>query len=392
MSPDLFSLPPATSLYVALYVVTWFVHMLLMSYVLAGAGLLAARSVRAMVTAPGAATPRLLEVVLADWLPFFLGAAITAGVAPLLFVQVLYKENFYTANLLLVHRWMAILPALIVAFYLLYVMKTAWFSSRPAWQRCGVTVAAWGLFLFVAQTWTENHLLSLRGPDVWVPFYASGAVFYQDPALIARLGVWLGLTFPAMATIAATQIAWLAGRPEVPPSHPEARAQGLVTPEELRATWRRLANLSGVGILLAGACAFGYPLTPTESARIGGLPACVSGGAVMIGMALQAVGWWRLRRQPAVSRGLLGIVWGGLASVLGGVAVLREQVRLAHLDVTALYPQHARAAHVDGLGAFVIFGLINAMLIAACVRLGASVRAHRGAAGVGPERLNKRVE
>ena len=53
-------------------------------------------------------------------------AAITAGVAPLLFLQILYQREFYTANLLLFNRWMAILPVLIVGFYSLYLIKGDW--------------------------------------------------------------------------------------------------------------------------------------------------------------------------------------------------------------------------------------------------------------------------
>ena len=58
-----------------------------------------------------------------DRLPFMLGCGITAGVAPLLFVQLLHQRRFYTANLLLGPRWLAVVPALIVGFYALYLAK-----------------------------------------------------------------------------------------------------------------------------------------------------------------------------------------------------------------------------------------------------------------------------
>ena len=62
--------------------------------------------------------------VVRDWLPAVLGLAITTGIAPLLFVQILYKRQFYTANLLLFNRFMLLLPALIVAYYMLYLVKS----------------------------------------------------------------------------------------------------------------------------------------------------------------------------------------------------------------------------------------------------------------------------
>ena len=49
-------------------------------------------------------------------------SSLTTGVAPLLFVQVLYGHFFYTANILLGWRWLAILGVLIVGFYAVYLL------------------------------------------------------------------------------------------------------------------------------------------------------------------------------------------------------------------------------------------------------------------------------
>jgi len=99
----------------ALYVATLALHAVFIGYVVAGTAYTLVQSLR-RADDPIAATVR-------DRLPFMLGAGITAGVAPLLFVQLLHQTRFYTANLLLGPRWMAVVPALIVGFYALYLAK-----------------------------------------------------------------------------------------------------------------------------------------------------------------------------------------------------------------------------------------------------------------------------
>src|SRR5688572_27202569 len=105
-----FGFPVATALYLSCYVLTLCIHLILISYTLAGAGYLALLGVAGRRRFLAASE---LGTVIQDWLPFSVGLAITAGVAPLLFLQILYQPLFYTANLLLFHRWMLIVPTLI---------------------------------------------------------------------------------------------------------------------------------------------------------------------------------------------------------------------------------------------------------------------------------------
>jgi hypothetical protein len=119
------AVPEGAGPYLALAIVTFALHALAIGFVVAGTAVVALAAARGRADAPIAAATR-------DWLPFALGLGITAGVAPLLFVQLLYQPRFYTANLLLFVRWLAIVPALIVGFYALYLGKTA---RVHAWSR-----------------------------------------------------------------------------------------------------------------------------------------------------------------------------------------------------------------------------------------------------------------
>ena len=105
-----FGFPFATSFYLTAYVLTLVLHVVFMNYVFAGSAYLAVVAVFQGKEAADPATSRL-STVLRDWMPAMLSGAITAGIAPLLFLQILYQRNHYVANLLLFHRWMALLPA-----------------------------------------------------------------------------------------------------------------------------------------------------------------------------------------------------------------------------------------------------------------------------------------
>jgi hypothetical protein len=104
----LFELAEGREVYLALLIVTFAMHAALIGFVLGGAAWATVRALRGGDD-PVAAAAR-------DWLPFGLGAAITAGIAPLLMIQVLYQHRMYTATLLLSHRFMAIVPVLIAGF------------------------------------------------------------------------------------------------------------------------------------------------------------------------------------------------------------------------------------------------------------------------------------
>ena len=124
------------SLWLALYLVTFALHAVFVSYVAAGTGY---ALVAALRRAPDAIAERTR-----DWLPFMLGAGITAGVGPLLFIQLLYQRRFYTGNLLLGPRWGAVVPALILGFYALYLAK-----ASPRWRQLALA-ADLAYFAFVA--------------------------------------------------------------------------------------------------------------------------------------------------------------------------------------------------------------------------------------------------
>ncbi len=357
-----FGFQGATAFYLTFYVLTLVIHVLFMNYVLAGTAYLAV--VTLFTGGPTAARERsATALLLRDWMPFALSAAITAGVAPLLFVQILYQRQFYTANLLLFHRWMVMLPVLIVGFYLLYLLKSRRIGEWPAAARAAVGGGAWLCFAFAGFSWAENHLLSTH-ESAWASFYAAGSMIYRSPELLPRLAVWFVGAIPTLAVLVAWQL-WLMQR------------AGRTLP---RTELSRLALLALAGLALSAVCGGLYYLAMDDAARrhVTGALASLYLGAAVLGLLLQAIAWmaqWlRLRPRPRLSAAWLGVASVGVLITVIGATVVREAIRLSATDIHALYERHARAAAVGGMPIFLIFLAVNAALIAWCIALAQSRR------------------
>ena len=351
--------------YLIVYLLTLVVHVFLMAYVLAGSFWLAWATVF-----PGhTAVPRPMQPlsrILREWMPFALSGAITAGVAPLLFVQILYQRQFYTANLLLGWRWMVVIPVLILAFYLLYVLKSTIISHWPLVVRLGLSVGVAGCFLFVAFCWTANHLLGLDSSQ-WPGAYATGHAVPSVVALLLRLSTWVAGTVPVMCILSAWQLRGMRSRTACWTDAPsDADWEALFQQDH-----RRLVLMSLCGLLASLACAFGYFLTLPETVRAAltgqaGAPwiaillvLVLAQGALLVGQRNSH--WFSLR-------GLIGLTVN-LSGILLAAAVLREIVRLSQADLAVVTRSTATAADVGGFSLFLIFTLLNIGLISWCIRL-----------------------
>jgi len=339
-TPFPFGLPLPTAFYLTVYVVTLVIHVVFMNYVLAGTGYLAVAYLRAGGRHLGESAK-----VMKEWTPFMLSGAITAGVAPLLFVQILYKQGYYTANLLLFNRWMAILPVLIIGFYALYLLKSGWLTRRAAWVASAVALIPILSVAFTGYSWTENHLLSIRDSSFWSTFYSTRAQVYTEPQLLPRLLVWATGSIPTLALILAWQH-WYRGDGQP----------------------AKVARLAGSGLLLAAAAAAAYYLVTDDQTRMAfvsplAVPYFVAASA---GLILQALGWgWIYGTDRLDTKRLLVPTTGLLLTVLG-MTVCRESIRIAALGPArfeALYPIHAEAFSKSGFLVFLAFFTLNACLI-----------------------------
>jgi hypothetical protein len=287
------------SLWLALYLASFALHAVFVSYVAAGTAYALVAALRRSAD-PVAARVR-------DWLPFMLGAGITAGVGPLLFLQLLHQRRFYTANLLLGPRWGAVVPALIIGFYALYLAKA---SERWRSLALGAGTLCFG---FVAWSWTELHQL-MQADSAWRAMYAAGARFHLELAVVPRLATWLGVMLALFATVAA----WSA-----------APAQR-----------RRLAGLALAGLVTSSAAS-------TATIMMSAFEPAHGWTYLLIAAAvIAALGWsWTARRPDGPG---LTLATAATAAALFAGAIVREAPRLALIE-------RSRATAVDSGGRLVFF-------------------------------------
>jgi Protein of unknown function (DUF3365) len=160
--------PPA--LLWALLQLTFFLHLVAMNVVL-GDTLLALHW-RLSRRAEGARPRAALLAFFARALPVAVAAAVTLGVAPLLFVQVLYGRLFFTSSILMAWLWLAIVPIVILAYYGAYLLafrgEALGGRARAAWVVVGLSFAA------VAFLQVTNATRSIR-PDTFLEAYRASA-------------------------------------------------------------------------------------------------------------------------------------------------------------------------------------------------------------------------
>jgi hypothetical protein len=299
-------------------------------------------------------------------MPFALSGAITAGVAPLLFVQILYRQQFYTANLLLGWRWMVVIPVLVIAFYLLYVLKSKVISGLPLIVRLTLSLSVAACFLFVAFCWTANHLLSLDAAK-WPDAYESGEAVRSTVGLLFRLSTWIAGAFPVMSILASWQLRGMRSRTEAWNTNISEMEWSAM----FNAEHRRVAIASVTGLISATLCACAYWMTLTSTVR-SVLTGSLGFPWLMIaisGILFQIVGWLLQFRRPCICNRWLSAITTALLITLVSAAVLREIIRLSLADLRQVTESTQAAAEVGGFVVFLIFTVINTGLIAWCIQM-----------------------
>jgi hypothetical protein len=166
---DLNPLPAPYWVFKLLLIVTFFLHIVAMNLMLGGGVLALASKWRSKSLKNG----NRLFFDIAKKLPSLLPATITIGIAPLLFVQVLYGQFFYTSSIIIAWPWFLVLVFLTMAYYGFY------FSSFQSGQDAGQAGRAMLLsviLVFVIGFIYSNNLTLGQTPARW------GEKYFADPA------------------------------------------------------------------------------------------------------------------------------------------------------------------------------------------------------------------
>ena len=132
-----------------LLVFTFFIHMILMNFMLGGSLL----TIWDMITGK-------LEKKASGSIPTLIALTVNFGVPPLLFVQVLYGHLFYSSSVILAVPWILIIPILILAYYCAYLF-TKKIDKAPIWAKVGLVVTSLFL-LYIAFILVNNNTLAIQ--------------------------------------------------------------------------------------------------------------------------------------------------------------------------------------------------------------------------------------
>lgn len=160
-------------------ILTFTLHLLFMNAMLGGGIIALVRSVMGK--------KRDLEIageIKGKW-PLAIAFAVNTGVAPFLFIQVLYGHFIYTSSVLMAAYWLSAVGMLLAAYYGAYLYDYKFNAPGPRIFFAGLSVA---LLLAIAFFFSNNMTLMLR-PEQWPEYFenSGGTILnLSDPTLVPR--------------------------------------------------------------------------------------------------------------------------------------------------------------------------------------------------------------
>jgi len=252
---------------------------------------------------PGRAT----AVVLAKRLPIAVAVAVNLAIPPLLFASVLYGHYLYTAAILSAVPWLALFMVVMIAYALLYVFQARALRPGSGWIAAGAAA----LLLVASLTLVNVSLLAVR-PDLWPAVSAQTggtALAVGDPTFLPR---WLHFVVASLA-VGGLSLALFSKKA----AGNEAEAAGRA---RLGLRWFIVATLAQIPVGLWFLLSLPRPIMER---LFGGHPTTTL--AFMLGLGLAAAALL------SAFRGRAGRAAFFTAAAVGGMAVVREQVRQAYL-------------------------------------------------------------
>jgi len=169
-------------------------------------------------------------------LPSVMAATVTLGIAPLLFVQLVFPRQIYSAAIVSGWLWLAVIPAVIVTYYALYRASLSG-EQATAIKRTSLLLALLGM-LYVSLVYSSVFSMAER-PNLIHSLYAGDqSGFLLNPEAGDYFLRWLHMMLGA-ATVGGFFVGWLGG------DHPETYA----TAKKLFLWGMVLASGAGIGYL-----------------------------------------------------------------------------------------------------------------------------------------------
>lgn len=324
-------IPSHPALFLVLLVLTWALHLLAV-HVMLGATVLSLYG----AFASGPHWKRLSEAML-DTAKVAVSIAIVLGVAPLLFVQVIYDPFWYVSNVLSA-RWALAFIGLLLAGY--YAMYHRYFARRGG-PAAGLGSLAASLVLLLAAGFIMHVLASqMLRPELWLRWYAPDGHIDPSGAGLHEFSPFRFLYFVLLA--APVTGAWLAGY--------AAYLGRTARPDAAYRHWMgvlygRWMSIGGMAALLC--YALWMSGLPDTARGFGGSPWSVLAVAATLALAVCPM----LFRPQAGDFRPMGVAAGAILAV----AVSREALRFGILGESHGYDPFAYPVNFDGYGTALFF-------------------------------------
>ena len=186
--PDPMPLPAPVWLLRTLLLLTFFLHVLFMNCLLGGTAVALVCTMRRKSSAFSAR----LAGDIGRLLPSVFAFTITLGVAPLLFLQVMYGHLLYASSILIGVPWLAIIGMVVLAYYGAHFFSMTLAATKghePNGKTTVVLALVVLLLASVAFVYSNNFTLMLA-PERWLDLYHSNAsgwnLNWLEPSLLPR--------------------------------------------------------------------------------------------------------------------------------------------------------------------------------------------------------------
>ncbi|MFC1557484.1 hypothetical protein ACFL5L_05825 [candidate division KSB1 bacterium] len=174
--PDALPLPAPVWLFMLLLYVTFLIHVIFMNILFGGTFIAGVSYIR------GKHDQRhlILAKKIYSFLPVAIAFTVNFGIAPLLFVQVLYGNFMYSSSILMAVAWISVIPLVILGYYGTYTLRFKWdkfMKFRTFLIICIPLVFAAVAFMFV------NNMTLMLKPETWLRHY------FVNPSVVRRGGL-----------------------------------------------------------------------------------------------------------------------------------------------------------------------------------------------------------
>jgi hypothetical protein len=288
---------------------------------------------------------------ISELMPTVVAFTVTLGVAPLLFVQVLYGHLLYSSSILMANAWFMVIPLVVLGYYGVYLLRFRWekLGGHRSWMAW--VVAA--LFAVVGFIYTNNFTLMLR-PEAWLPHYlespATGHLNWSDASVYPR---YLHMLFGTLA-VAGVWFMIIGAR----------KKSGDI--EWSNWLWRYGVRVFTLATALNIIIGFWFMLAvPRNVLMIFMGESAVATGAFIASLAclLAAFGFLHAASRRQSCRGAyIGVGW--VLAVVALMAVMRQEMRAAYLETYFRLGELQAAPQWDVFGVFAVTLLIGLGVLA----------------------------